>query len=140
MIIRTFKDEDFDSVITLWERCHLNSDEGDLELDIELKLAHGISLFLVAEASGQVVGTLLGGYNGQTGTGSHLAVHPEFRGRGIANALITRLEKKLSAMGCPKLEFSVSSENYMLIHMFENLSYNERNIVVLEKTILHKAE
>ncbi len=71
-------------------------------MDIERKLNHDVSLFLVAEVNGVVVGTVMGGYDGHRGSADHLGVHPEFRGRGIANALLNRLEKKLIARGCPK--------------------------------------
>ncbi len=45
---------------------------------------------------------VMGGYDGHRGSAYYLGVHPEFRGRGIANALLNRLEKKLIARGCPK--------------------------------------
>lgn len=65
----------------------------DPETVIERKMAHDPALFLVAEVNGEVVGTLLGGYDGYRGYAYYLAVHPEFQGRGIANAMVARLEK-----------------------------------------------
>lgn len=65
----------------------------DPEMDIERKVNHDVSLFLVAEVNGEVVGTVMGGYDGHRGSAYYLGVHPEFRGRGIANALLNRLEK-----------------------------------------------
>ncbi len=58
-------------------------------MDIERKVNHDVSLFLVArKRSGEVVGTVMGGY-GNRGSAYYPGVHPEFRGRGIANALLT---------------------------------------------------
>ncbi|PMC16802.1 GNAT family N-acetyltransferase, partial [Klebsiella aerogenes] len=34
----------------------------------------------------------------------------EYRGRGIANALLNRLEKKLIARGCPKISIMVRDD------------------------------
>ena len=94
MEIRVFRQEDFEEVITLWERCDLLRPWNDPEMDIERKMNHDVSLFLVAEVNGEVVGTVMGGYDGHRGSAYYLGVHPEFRGRGIANALLNRLEKK----------------------------------------------
>lgn len=75
--------------------------------------------------TGEVVGTVMGGYDGIRGTACYLAVHPEFRGRGIANALISRLEKKLRARGCGRIEFLVNEESDAAICMFEKMLYEE---------------
>ncbi|UMG81989.1 GNAT family N-acetyltransferase [Klebsiella pneumoniae] len=69
-------------------------------MDIERKMNHDVSLFLVAEVNGEVVGTVMGGYDvGIAGLLIILACIPSFVGRGIANALLNRLEKKLIARG-----------------------------------------
>ncbi len=44
----------------------------------------------------------MGGYDGHRGSAYYLGVHPEFRGRGIANALLNRLEKKLDRSWLPE--------------------------------------
>ena len=60
MEIRVFRQQDFEEVITLWERCDLLRPWNDPEMDIERKLNHDASLFLVAEVNGEVVGTVMG--------------------------------------------------------------------------------
>lgn len=137
MIIRPFDYVDFDTVIVLWERCNLVREWNDPELDIERKLSHSPELFLVAEIAGEVIGTLMGGYDGHRATGYYLAVHPEFRGRGIANALINRLEKKLLAIGCPKIHFMVRADNHMVINMYEKLEYEEQSFLLLGKRLIN---
>ena len=67
MEIRVFRQEDFEEVITLWERCDLLRPWNDPEMDIERKMNHDVSLFLVAEVNGEVVGTVMGGYDGHRG-------------------------------------------------------------------------
>lgn len=136
MIIRPFKYDDYDNVINLWERCDLIHDGSDPEMDIERKLNYQPDLFLVAEFAGEVVGTLMGGYDGHRGTGYYLAVHQEFRGRGIANALVNRLEKKLLAIGCPKLHFIMSPNNSAVISMYEKLEYIEERELIFGKTLI----
>lgn len=61
MEIRVFRQDDFEEVITLWERCDLLRPWNDPEMDIERKLNHDADLFLVAEVGGEVVGSVMGG-------------------------------------------------------------------------------
>ncbi|MCC3702996.1 GNAT family acetyltransferase [Rouxiella badensis] len=136
MEIRVFKQEDFEEVLTLWERCDLLRPWNDPELDIERKLNHDPELFLVAEVSGVVAGTVMGGYDGHRGSAYYLGVHPEYRGRGIANALMNRLEKKLIARGCPKIQLMVRAENDAVISMYEKLDYEVVESISLGKRLI----
>ncbi len=77
MEIRVFRQEDFEEVITLWERCDLLRPWNDPEMDIERKMNHDISLFLVAEVNGEAVMT------GIAGLLIILACIPSFVGVGL---------------------------------------------------------
>ena len=76
MDIRVFRQEDFEEVITLWERCDLLRPWNDPEMDIERKMNHDISLFLVAEVNGEVM-------TGIAGLLIILACIPSFVGVGL---------------------------------------------------------
>ncbi|WMQ73189.1 MAG: Acetyltransferase YpeA [Sodalis sp.] len=140
MEIRVFRHDDFEEVITLWERCDLLRSWNDPEMDIERKLNHDPDLFLVAEVAGEVVGSVMGGYDGHRGSACYLGVRPDYRGRGIANALISRLEKKLIACGCPKINLMVRGENDMVISMYEKLGYEMQDSVLLGKRLIEDQE
>ncbi|ANS44095.1 MULTISPECIES: GNAT family acetyltransferase [Serratia] len=140
MEIRVFRQDDFEEVITLWERCDLLRPWNDPEMDIERKLNHDPDLFLVAEVGGEVVGSVMGGYDGHRGSAYYLGVHPDYRGRGIANALISRLEKKLVARGCPKIQLMVREDNDTVIEMYEKLGYEIQSITSLGKRLIEDQE
>ncbi|EFE95670.1 GNAT family acetyltransferase [Serratia odorifera] len=140
MEIRVFRQDDFEEVITLWERCDLLRPWNDPEMDIERKLHHDADLFLVAEVGGEVVGSVMGGYDGHRGSAYYLGVHPDYRGRGIANALINRLEKKLMARGCPKIQLMVREDNDTVIEMYEKLGYEIQGITSLGKRLIEDQE
>ncbi|MFC0225224.1 GNAT family acetyltransferase [Serratia aquatilis] len=140
MEIRVFRQDDFEEVITLWERCDLLRPWNDPEMDIERKLNHDPDLFLVAEVGGEVVGSVMGGYDGHRGSAYYLGVHPDYRGRGIANALISRLEKKLIARGCPKIQLMVREDNDTVIEMYEKLGYEIQGITSLGKRLIEDQE
>lgn len=112
----------------------------DPEMDIERKLNHDPELFLVAEVGGEVVGSVMGGYDGHRGSAYYLGVHPDYRGRGIANALINRLEKKLIARGCPKIQIMVREDNDTVVEMYEKLGYEIQGITSLGKRLIEDQE
>src|SRR5512144_633037 len=75
--IRAFRyPEDYAPVITLWEAAgpgiHLGRSD-ELE-EIGKKLTRDPDLFLVAVAEREIVGTVLGGFDGRRGMVYHLAV------------------------------------------------------------------
>ncbi len=140
MEIRIFRQEDFEEVITLWERCDLLRTWNDPEMDIERKLNHDPDLFLVAEVGGEIVGTLMGGYDGHRGSVYYLGVHPDYRGRGFANALLNRLEKKLVARGCPKINLMVREDNDVVMGFYEKLDYEMQDSVCLGKRLIEDRE
>ncbi|QCR35380.1 GNAT family acetyltransferase [Nissabacter sp. SGAir0207] len=140
MEIRVFRQDDFEEVITLWERCDLLRPWNDPEMDIERKLNHDPDLFLVAQVGGQLVGTVMGGYDGHRGAAYYLGVHPDFRGRGIANALMSRLEKKLIARGCPKINLMVREENDAVTAMYEKMGYEMADSIALGKRLIEDQE
>ncbi|MBL1167192.1 GNAT family N-acetyltransferase, partial [Escherichia coli] len=69
-----------------------------------------------------------------------LGVDPDYRGRGIANALISRLEKKLIARGCPKIQLMVREDNDTVIEMYEKLGYEIQSITSLGKRLIEDQE
>ncbi|TPG63283.1 GNAT family acetyltransferase [Ewingella americana] len=140
MEIRIYRQDDFEEVLTLWERCDLLRPWNDPEMDIERKQNHSPELFLVAEVGGEVVGSVMGGYDGHRGSAYYLGVHPDYRGRGIANALINRLEKKLIARGCPKINLMVRAENDAVVSMYEKLDYETQDALTLGKRLIEDQE
>lgn len=94
----------------------------------------------MAEVGGEVVGSVMGGYDGHRGSAYYLGVHPDYRGRGIANALINRLEKKLIARGCPKIQIMVREDNDTVVEMYEKLGYEIQGITSLGKRLIEDQE
>lgn len=133
MEIRAFRQEEIEEVTTLWERCELFYDQADMELIIERKLHYDPELFLVAVVAGEIVGTVMGGFDGCIGTAYYLAVHPAFRKRAFANELLSRLEKKLKARGCPKMQLIIHEEHLDALGFFERREYD-----IVEKTVMIK--
>ena len=91
--IREYREEDEDAVVALWNDAFPESAIWtDPATDIARKLLIQQDLFLVGEAVGRLVGTVIGGYDGHRGWVYSVAVVPEFRRRGCGHRLMSEVE------------------------------------------------
>ena len=70
--------------------------------EIQKKIQRDPDLFLLAEAEGEIIGTVIGGYDGRRGMIYHLAVRQDFRKQGVGDMLLNEVEKRLQDKGCVK--------------------------------------
>lgn len=105
--------EDYDSVLQLWQGIEkgVHIGRSDTLTEIEKKITRDPDLFLVAESSGDIVGSVLGGFDGRRGLIYHLAVAAPFRGKGIGSRLMHEVESRLLAKGCLKCYLLVTVDN-----------------------------
>ena len=136
--IRAFEPADTEAVVALWEVCGLTRPWNDPRADIARKLTVQPDLFLVAEdrADSAVVGSVMAGYDGHRGWLYYLATDPDRRGRGIARALIGEAEDRLRAMGCPKVQLMVRSENDRVLDFYDALGYADDDVLVRSRRLI----
>lgn len=135
-IIRPYLESDLDDVIALWELCGLTRPWNNPEIDIFRKLAQRDQLFLLAVKDNQLIATVMGGYDGHRGWVNYLAVHPNFQRNGVATALVQQLEKRLIALGCPKLQLLIRKDNIDVQSFYEQLGYYEIDVICLGKRLI----
>ncbi|HVN55096.1 MAG TPA: GNAT family acetyltransferase [Anaerolineaceae bacterium] len=129
--------EDYPAVYRLWSQAGpgiqlRRSDEAE---EIRKKIEKDPDLFLVAEAESEIVGTVLGGFDGRRGMVYHLAVAPAFREQGIATALMAELEKRLRVKGCIRYYLMVTRDNQEAIRFYERRGCKEMTIRIFGKDL-----
>jgi ribosomal protein S18 acetylase RimI-like enzyme len=104
---------DYAAAFALWQAAGEGIGVGisDQPEEIEKKCQRDPDLFLVAEHSGQIVGTVIGGFDGRRGMIYHLAVAPECRRQGLAKRLMEEVETRLRQKGCRKAYLLVKNGN-----------------------------
>jgi len=136
MEIRTFHESDTDAVVALWKDVFAASaPHNDPAQVIRHKLAVGDELFFVALLDGQLVGTVMCGYDGHRGWIYSLAVQREFRRRGVGTALIERAELKLVRAGCPKVNLQVVASNSAVVSLYRRLGYSVEDRISMGKVL-----
>jgi len=78
---------------------------------LETEHAFAPDLFLVAEEEGNVIGTIVGGWDGWRGHMARLAIRPESRRSGVARALVREVEERLRAKGALRIYAMVDRRN-----------------------------
>lgn len=136
MQVRPYLESDEQAVVALWHACGLTRPWNDPHKDIARKLAVQRELFLVGEADGQLVASVMAGYEGHRGWVNYLAVAPGMRGRGYAAQLMNLVETRFAAAGCPKVSLLVRTTNAPVIEFYRRLGYAVDDAVPLGKRLI----
>jgi ribosomal protein S18 acetylase RimI-like enzyme len=138
ILIREFRySQDYEPAARLWQSMDkgVRFSRSDVPAEIEKKLSRDPDLFLVAESDGELVGTVIGGFDGRRGMVYHLAVANSHRRRGIAETLMLELEKRLVAKGCIR--------SYLLVHADNEEArslYKKNNWVLLDDDVIYSKD
>jgi ribosomal protein S18 acetylase RimI-like enzyme len=130
--LREFKfPQDYSAARTLWENAGpgINVRRSDEPAEIQKKLERDPDLFLVAEAGGMIVGTVIGGFDGRRGLIYHLAVEAKYRTQGIGGLLMDEVERRLKAKGCIRCYLMVTNENSEAMRFYEGRSWERMETV-----------
>jgi len=136
LTVRRFEPADEQAVVSLWKQCDLTRPWNDPCKDIARKLGVQGDMFLVAFLSGQVVGSVMAGYDGHRGWINYLAVAPDYRHRGLGRRLMAEAERRLLALGCPKINLQVRLANQKAIEFYRHIGYAQDDVVSLGKRII----
>jgi ribosomal protein S18 acetylase RimI-like enzyme len=130
--VREFRfPEDYPAARFLWENAgsgiHVRrSDEPE---EIQKKLQRDPDLFLVAEANGKLIGTVIGGFDGRRGLIYHLAVEAASRQHGVGSLLMDEVEHRLKAKGCLKCYLMVADDNENAMRFYEARNWERMDTI-----------
>ena len=123
-------------VVNLWETVFgYETAHNTPSLAIDKKLEAEDDLFFVALLKGEIVGTILAGYDGHRGWLYSVAVHPSYQQNGIGSALVRHAEQALTKRGCMKINLQIMSGNESVGGFYESLGYAVEKRVSMGKRI-----
>lgn len=97
--IRTAQVEDARAVLDLWRRAAKGVSISDDEAGVARLIVHDSGALLLAERDGELVGTVIAGFDGWRCHLYRLAVAPEHRRQGVSTVLLTAAETRFAELG-----------------------------------------
>jgi GNAT superfamily N-acetyltransferase len=136
MHIRAFLPEDEAAVIRLWEQCGLTRSWNDPKKDIARKLTVQPELFLVGTDGDAIVATAMAGFDGHRGSVYYLAVAPGRRRQSLGRQIMREIERRLTGLGCPKLNILVRASNAEVADFYRKLGYATDEVMSFGKRLI----
>jgi ribosomal protein S18 acetylase RimI-like enzyme len=136
-LIRPYLAADREPLVELWRSCELTRPWNNPYRDIERKVARDGENLLVLEENGELVGSVMVGYDGHRGWVNYLAVSPGRRGRGFGRMLMGHAEERLRALGCAKVNLQVRASNNAVIQFYLRMGYAVDDVVSLGLRLEH---
>ena len=124
--VRRLTIEDYDAMVKVWERAGLpykpkGRDSPEAVAKLMLKFP---GFFLGAFAEDRLVGVVVGSYETRMkGWINRLAVDPQYQRQGIAQQLVTRMEKELKRHGARIFCALIETPNEESVGVFRKLGY-----------------
>ncbi len=132
--IREARSDEAEALLALWKQTGSGPSITDTPEHLRMLTEQSPDLFLVAEGEGRLVGSVLGGWDNWRGHIYRLAVHPEFRRRGLARKLTEEIERRLRARGARRIYALAATKQEMGVRFWESLPYERSKDIPYVRT------
>ena len=119
MQIRSYTDADFPKLLQLLKDANIFYEPLDKRETFNKKIEHDQESIIIAEDNGRIVGTVFTIYDPWNAFVYHLGVHPEYRGKGLANKLMDEAEERLKRRGMIRPTLFVEEENEQVLNFYK---------------------
>ncbi len=142
MKIVTYDEGHFEGVDLLWQRCFPDDPPRNRAANsIPAKLAVGDELggdlIVVAQSDeGDIIGTIMAGYDGHRGWLYAVAVSPDHRRGGVGAALVEDTCARLRRVGCRKVNLQIRAGNEQVASFYRSLGFDIEPRISMGRQIL----
>lgn len=133
MTIEELIEADVSAATALWEEAELTRPWNDAATDFRRALEGPTSAVLGLRDEGEIVGTVMVGFDGHRGWVYYLAVTPRQRRHGLGRVLMNAAEDWLGAKGATKVQLMVRSDNKSALGFYQQLKYQAASVEVLSR-------
>ena len=118
---------DMGSMLDLWKATPgLGVGKGDGEDSLRDFMQRNPTTCLVLRINEGIVGTVLGGFDGRRGYIYHLAVHPDYQGKGYGKVLLDQVISELKSRGALKIHLFVFNDNQPATEFYHHQGWELR--------------
>ena len=121
--LRTGQPKDADAVVELWRTAGAVPTTTDDPESVRSLLVRDPEALLLAEEDGAVVASLIVGFDGWRGHLYRLAVHPQWRRRGLGRAMVEAAERSLTRRGVRRINALVVEDDPVAVAFWKAVGY-----------------
>ena len=121
-LIRECLPEEAESLLVLWQAAGTSPSVTDTIANIQ-RTIKSTAYVLIAEANQHIVGSLIATFDGWRGNMYRIAVHPDYRRRGIGRALVVEGERHLVKQGAKRITALVEEKYPWATAFWSNIGY-----------------
>jgi uncharacterized protein len=135
MTIRGASADDAAALASLWREAGLRFDTSLVAGELAALLERDSLVLVDVDARNDLAGAVLGTFDGRRGWVNRLAVRSSMRGRGIASALMTELERRLVDIGCVQVNLLIDPDNADAAGFYARLGYQAHDLIFMAKQL-----
>jgi ribosomal protein S18 acetylase RimI-like enzyme len=126
-VLRAAAATDVDDLLALWlEAAENDSRPTDTRDAVLALLARDPDAAILAEADGELIGSVIAGWDGWRYHLYRLAVHPSWRRQGVGRLLLSAAEGRFTALGATRADAMVLASNDLGQQLWDARGYHEQ--------------
>lgn len=123
--VRAAKPSDALAVLALWRHAAEPTHTDDAE-SVRRLIAHDAAALIVAEAEGDIVGSVVAAWDGWRGSIYRLAVAPAHRRRGLGRQLVRVAESRLAEAGARRMQAIVVATDEPAMEFWRAIGWEQQ--------------
>ncbi len=128
LVIREMEEKDIPKVQDIWRAVNIDLTYSDRHEELVKMIEYNPELCLVLRdpIKKEVLGVVLGGFDGRRGWIHHLAIHPSIQGKKYGTFMMDELFQRFNERKVVKLKLEVSKNNKDVIDFYKKLGWDHR--------------